>query len=147
MVMRSFATRRTLLFFYYTKETYHSKPQYVVSKLERELATAQFAGAGRTPGEFTNFLEKPEWTMCRVVNKYAAAEEAKAGFNTAQWIFHDAEKIVRASELIVAIQRWVSSDASVSIKILAKKFDVSARTMLRIVHKDLRYTLHTIRVR
>lgn len=40
MVMRSLATRRTLLSFYYTKETYHSKAQYVVSKLERELASA-----------------------------------------------------------------------------------------------------------
>lgn len=82
--------------------------------------------------------------MCPVVNKYAPAEEAKAGFNTAQWIFHDAEKIVRASELIVAIRRWVSSDASVSIKMLAKKFRVSARTTLWIVHEDLR---HTLRVR
>lgn len=105
---------------------------------ERRLAILQCLHAGRTPAAIINFLGYPQSTVYRIASKYWAAKDEKVGMSTAQRKAHDRQKTARTPELIDAVQKCISNDRSISIRALAKKFEVSGRTMARIVHEDLR---------
>lgn len=105
------------------------------SKIESRAAIIVALRAGRTRMQIVNFLKLPISTVYKVAQKYY---NQPVTTNSRRQIHNRSMTRKRNEEFINRLEELVQQDPSQSTRILASKLNVSATTIRRAIHEDLR---------
>ncbi len=107
--------------------------------------------AGRSAKEIIDFFGYPKSTVYDVIKRFNdennQEEEENITPKRKKAIPRSGSGRKRTEEFLDELQVVIEDDPSINITDLAKKFDVSYRTMWKAVHEDLRYKSYKLQIR